>query len=1113
MEQQTPFPRQLNDSVYEFYRPVGRVEVEYVFFHGLCFNEYQDAYKSTWEVQDGGTRRCLLRDLIPISFPRARVLSVSYDACAQVSDEVGRMSFSNLGILLVHDIIHLARVGQRECPVVLVGYCLGGLILKQLCTEAKRQFDQAQHGSSTGRLDKFLTNVRVTEFVDTPHSGVGLTDFLRHEKGCKGPVLEYLDDSSVLLEHLNNDFDSLATESEWERFCWWYCRKAQTWDMLDLPQDVEVVSEHSARRGMDKHFCTISAAHTGKALVERNHWNVMEESRLFISDIIKIMEIRRLNRSVYEFYQPDGECQQEFVFFHGLCLSDVKHAYKKTWQLGGESGYWIRDSISDKFPEARVLAVSYDSRARVASFETPRKAEEVMRDLGRILVNDIIHVAKVGQRGCPVILVGHCVGGLVIKQVCIEAKSQLDNAKPGFSRGRLTKFLKNVQVIEYLDTPHGGSKLGAYLKETQGGNGPLLEYLTDSSAPLEQLNQDFENLMEEGGKRGTEGWKWEQRFVWYSSVTESWESLQLPGIQVVEEKSAKQGDTSLFVAVDTDHCGRSLSSESVNIVFNIDTLRKGQNHKFTQFHDDQKRLCNPLKLNNSLYEIYRPAGEDIEMEIIFFPRRDVPKGEGEDYGRNDHDYKNTWMSEDGQFWLQKWLPDAFPKALILSVSYSLPSTQDLFIVAENLIQEIVCNKARSKTWHPTVLVGHSSGGLVIKELCNEANKHAEVWREDHIKDFLRNVQGIAFYGTSNPRFVSVSHEESPPNLWNRFMKKNPSCQGDKKDLPFISFDEREVQRTNISYKHLVSDGNWKELALYETRPTKQGSSDYMITHEYAARSGIQSNSFLPLSGDHFTICRPKSKVSNSFQYLVHFIRTTMNEAQYVNMNVRRKKRRGIAIIISMEKGRLGSKADCIRLEEMAEYTSLKPITLRNVRAAFIRSIIPKILETELNKEDECVLCCVAAHGCVRDGKQFIYDDEQNSLEFISDILEPISKHPPLAGKPKVFVVNACRVSEDYDATAGLQEERNDLKGLDDCLLMYSTELYTFSTRKEDGDEEGSLLFTDLTYHMRLLYQNTDVQDIFQTVQEKVAEEAGKVKVYQCPVIHSSLKKRLSWRPR
>ncbi|BBN11053.1 hypothetical protein MPTK1_5g08650 [Marchantia polymorpha subsp. ruderalis] len=147
-------------------------------------------------------------------------------------------------------------------------------------------------------------------------------------------------------------------------------------------------------------------------------------------------------------------------------------------------------------------------------------------------------------------------------------------------------------------------------------------------------------------------------------------------------------------------------------------------------------------------------------------------------------------------------------------------------------------------------------------------------------------------------------------------------------------------------------------------------------------SSEDSSVFLPL-----IIC---IVTSNCFQYLVHFIHTTMNEAQYANMNVRRKKKRGLALLIGMEKGRDGSEADRNRVESMADYLHFVYTLIIDRKASDIQQVVESILAKDVKETDECIVCCVDAHGAVSDGIHFIYDNEGDGIELLSKILKPIS---------------------------------------------------------------------------------------------------------------------------
>ncbi|OAE23837.1 hypothetical protein AXG93_369s1310 [Marchantia polymorpha subsp. ruderalis] len=289
-----------------------------------------------------------------------------------------------------------------------------------------------------------------------------------------------------------------------------------------------------------------------------------------------------------------------------------------------------------------------------------------------------------------------------------------------------------------------------------------------------------------------------------------------------------------------------------------------------------------------------------------------------------------------------------------------------------------------------------------------------------------------------------------------------------------------------------------------------------VVQEESARRG--QGTFFCVDADHSgKASSGRRQLEQPLDQLEGFVadvvsKTKLPQAQYANMNVRRKKRRGIALLIGMEKGRDGSEADRNRVESMADYLHFVYTLIIDRKASDIQQVVESILAKDVKETDECIVCCVDAHGEVLDGIHFIYDNEGDGIELLSKILKPISDCDLLAGKPKVFVVNSCReIRGGTEPTSSNSQEQNDLEGKEDCLLMYSSKLNTQSYRAETGLTKGTLFISELTYHISLSYQTTDVQDIFKKVEKKVQELAARMKVDQCPVIYSSLKKRLSWR--
>ncbi|KAL3692082.1 hypothetical protein R1sor_005733 [Riccia sorocarpa] len=795
---------------------------------------------------------------------------------------------------------------------------------------------------------------------------------------------------------------------------------------------------------------------------------------------------RKLNDSVYEFYSVE-DYKLEIVAFHGLCFSTYENAYITTWQDKDE-GCWLRYFIAKKCPEARVLSVSYDSCAK----KTDEAGRMTFSNLGRILVQDLIHLAKVGQRGCPVVLIGYCLGGLVIEQLCIEAEKQYEQAPDGASKGRLDEFLTNVRSVLSLDTPHAGSTLADYLREEHQCEGPVLEYLSKSSSSLSSLTREFDSLAFER--------EWERFICWYCCATKVWDCITISttGLEVVTESSARRDDRH-FLTVEADHSGKAISTAWNHLVGVWDNLQETMETIMKRMelppHRPSTKSSEVVKQKapegepkekretDELYVMYEPDNK-VELELIFFPGT-----------ASDGAYRSTWMSKDGKdCWLQTWLPKVIPTARILAVSLlATDETEfDLERNCENLIGVITSYHQRAG-WCPLILVGHCKGGLVIKKLCNTIKEKAakNTTDADQLQGFLRSVRGFAYYGTSHAGYDS---EDSSSDI-----------------------SSKDVGRLNTAFEQFITSYGCKELALGETRPTQLYSSKPVIVDESSASHGIQRNSFFPVAADHISICKPESPLSNSFLYLEHFIHTTMHEVQYRNLNVRRKKLRGLALVVSMEEGRPGGDIDRRRFVDMADYIKFSPIAIVDQSAEDLRKIIQRVLRA-VDNEDECILCCVCAHGFISGGKQFIYDKKEVPVELISAVLEPIIACPKLVGKPKVFVINACReadVRKSYQIMSEAVVPKPDqfMPEAEDCLLMYSCLPGEKAWRRQTGYEKGTLFVGEVTDQVKWLYLTTDVQDIFAEVERRVPELAERLEKKQVPKIHSTLSKRLSWRPR
>ncbi|OAE26440.1 hypothetical protein AXG93_815s1000 [Marchantia polymorpha subsp. ruderalis] len=156
-----------------------------------------------------------------------------------------------------------------------------------------------------------------------------------------------------------------------------------------------------------------------------------------------------------------------------------------------------------------------------------------------------------------------------------------------------------------------------------------------------------------------------------------------------------------------------------------------------------------------------------------------------------------------------WLPEEFSKARILSVNYDAYittstkyGTVDLYNTAESLMADLKIAKVGQ---HPVILVGHSYGGLVIKQLCYEAHNSQSLKGEE--VGFLNYVRGVFFYGTPHRGSLFLS---SPNGT--QLKVANPL-------LEYVKVLCTESARLHEWFDSLRGIHKWSIAGVGESRPT------------------------------------------------------------------------------------------------------------------------------------------------------------------------------------------------------------------------------------------------------------------------------------------------------
>ncbi|KAG6550695.1 hypothetical protein Mapa_007792 [Marchantia paleacea] len=279
------------------------------------------------------------------------------------------------------------------------------------------------------------------------------------------------------------------------------------------------------------------------------------------------------------------------------------------------------------------------------------------------------------------------------------------------------------------------------------------------------------------------------------------------------------------------------------------------------------------RLSDSVYELYKPRGESL-LDIVFF--------HGLQIGHNSEAHVSTWRSRASQqdVWPMTWLPEEFPGARIFSVTYDacIMTTAehgrlDLYCTAESLMQNLISAKVGQPPWRPVILVGHSYGGLVIKQLCLHAHFSESLHRsKEQMAGFLNCIKGIFFYGT-------------PHHGMSSFLNLKGTLLKDASPLvEYVKLLSAESARLHQNFDALRRSYNWSIAGVGESRPTTSwdgGSqkaftiSNEMIVREASARYG----DFTVEDEDHVSLCQPESRTSNTYLRLTTFIQRTDNQVK------------------------------------------------------------------------------------------------------------------------------------------------------------------------------------------------------------------------------------------
>lgn len=179
----------------------------------------------------------------------------------------------------------------------------------------------------------------------------------------------------------------------------------------------------------------------------------------------------------------------DFIFVHGL-----RGGSRKTWsKTESIAHYWPQEWLPSEpeFKNTRIHSFGYNS-----DWGERKGSALTIHDFGQALIGDIYTSPHLNRQQTPLVLVGHSMGGIVIKKALLLAKRD-----PNL-HGLAARF----HSIFFLATPHRGADSAQLLENMMRISGTLnaKAYVGDikpNSGAIQSINDEFRHVYQ-----GTQLW-------------------------------------------------------------------------------------------------------------------------------------------------------------------------------------------------------------------------------------------------------------------------------------------------------------------------------------------------------------------------------------------------------------------------------------------------------------------------------------------------------------------------------------------------------------------------------------------------------------------------------
>ncbi|ERF76578.1 hypothetical protein EPUS_05851 [Endocarpon pusillum Z07020] len=257
-------------------------------------------------------------------------------------------------------------------------------------------------------------------------------------------------------------------------------------------------------------------------------------------------------------------------------------------------------------------------------------------------------------------------------------------------------------------------------------------------------------------------------------------------------------------------------------------------------------------------------------------------------GLGSHAIGSWKSSSSNDLWLRDYLPDDVPNIRVLLYGYdtslqgsdSRDSIEDL---GSRFLESIKAFRAGTADRRPIILIGHSLGGLLIKEALVLARNRSD---DPQNLDLCRACYGLLLFGVPNLGLRNEQLNSIVQGQPNHVLIRDLVVDDDSEPSPFLKRISDQFSKCCKGQYQVISFFERKRSPTIQIQRdgtlTKTGPRTFMVTQKSATSTGLTApadENNIPLNMDHSGLVKYESRSQDEYSIVKGKLKTLVAEAK------------------------------------------------------------------------------------------------------------------------------------------------------------------------------------------------------------------------------------------